>query len=211
MPRREIPRARLFIKPQHHAWWQEKRQSLGIVQDREYAIVHPTALFATKQWSAEHFARLGAFLEQDKGLLPVYSCGPGESKVLDAVEHAVGSSLLRLEGSTLGQFAAAMAGARIFIGNDSGPAHMAGALARPVVVIFGSSSSVIWGPWPRDPSGVRSRIVQNSYPCNPCPGDRCYQFERPECILSVTFEQVRSAAAEVLRSTARAEAEGTSL
>lgn len=208
MPRQVIPRARLFITPRHRAWWQEKRESLGIAEGREYAIVHPTALYATKQWSAEHFAKLGAFLERGAGLLPVYSCGPGESEVLDAVQRAGGTSLVRLEGASLGQFAAAIAGARIFIGNDSGPAHMAAALARPVVVIFGSSSSVIWGPWPPDPSGTRARIVQNFYHCNPCPGDRCYQFERPECILSVSFEQVRSAIEQVLRSTARTDAGG---
>jgi lipopolysaccharide heptosyltransferase III len=211
MPRRELPRARLFITPQHRAWWKAKRESLGIAGGREYAIVHPTALYSTKQWSAEHFARLGAFLERDAGLLPIYSCGPGESKVLDAVQRAAESSLVRLEGASLGQFAAAIAGARILIGNDSGPAHMAAALARPVVVIFGSSSSVIWGPWPPDPLGTRARIVQNAYPCNPCPGDRCYQFERPECILSVTFEQVHSAVEEVLRGAARTESEEMAL
>ena len=66
MPRREIPRAQLFVSPGQREWWREKRASLGI--GREYAIVHPTALYATKQWSAENFARLGAFLERDAGL-----------------------------------------------------------------------------------------------------------------------------------------------
>ena len=118
------------------------------------------------------------------------------------VWRAAGKKIVRLEGASLGEFAAALDGARIFIGNDSGPAHMAAALGRPVVVIFASSSSVIWGPWPLTTAGVSSRIVQNHFDCNPCPGDRCYQFARPECILSVTFEQVRSAVQEVLRSTA---------
>lgn len=202
MPRRQIPRAELYVRPEHRAWWSEKRAGLGVAPKQEYAIVHPTALYATKQWAPENFAKLGSYLERDAGLVPIYSCGPGESSALDAVERAAGAPLRRLEGASLGRFAAALADARIFIGNDSGPAHMAAALVRPVVVMFGSSSSVIWGPWPRDESPARSRIVQNSYPCNPCPGDRCYQFERPECILSVTFEQVRSAVEEILGRTA---------
>lgn len=209
MPRREIPRARLFLKPQNRLWWKEKCKDLGLGAPRRYALVHPAALYATKQWPADYFARLALALEHEAGLLPVLTCGPGEAWVLDAVERAAGAPLTRLEGASLGQFAAAIEGARIFIGNDSGPAHMARALERPVVVIFGSSSSVIWGPWPRDPSGARARIVQNFYSCNPCPGDRCYQFERPECILSVTFEQVRSAVEEVLRNTAGNCAPGT--
>jgi lipopolysaccharide heptosyltransferase III len=202
MPRREIPRAELYVRPEHQAWWKEKRTSLAIPESRGYAIVHPTALYATKQWSAENFAKLGEYLEREAGLVPIYSCGPGESSVLDAVERAAAAPVRRLEGASLGRFAAAIADTRLFVGNDSGPAHMAAALARPVVVIFGSSSSEIWGPWPRDESPLRSRIVQNFYECNPCPGDRCYQFERPECILSVTYEQVRSAVQELLGKTA---------
>lgn len=202
LPRRELPRAELHFKQEDLRWWQKKRESLDLGAVSGYAIVHPTALFATKQWAPENFAKLGTFLEREAGLVPVYSCGPGESHHLDEVEKAAGAAIRRIEGASLGQFAAALDGARIFVGNDSGPAHMAAALGRPVVVIFGSSSSPIWGPWPRDDSGGRSRIVQNFYECNPCPGDRCYQFERPECILSVKFEQVRSAVEDVLKSTA---------
>ena len=80
---------------------------------------------------------------------------------------------------------------------------MAAARGRPGVVIFGSSSARIWGPW-RPQSAWRA--VQNPYECNPCPGDRCYRFQFPECILSVTFEQVRSAVEGVLAQTAHTSA-----
>lgn len=202
LPPGEIPRAELFLGPEDRAWWEKKRPSLGLEPDRQYALLHPAALYATKQWPAENFARLGDFLAQEAQLAPVYSCGPGESAVLDAVERAAGRSLRRLEGASLGQFGAALAAARLFVGNDSGPAHMAAALARPRVVIFGSSSSTIWGPWPRHDDQGPARVVKNSYDCNPCPGDRCYRYERPECILSVRFEQVRSAIEEVLAHSA---------
>jgi ADP-heptose:LPS heptosyltransferase len=145
---------------------------------------------------------MGEYLESKAHVAPIYSCGPGETPVLDAVEKASAVPLRRLEGVSLAQFAAALSGTRLFVGNDSGPAHMAAALARPVVVIFGSSSSPIWGPWPRQGSSSGTRVVQNQFDCNPCPGDHCYKFARPECILSVTFEQVRDAAEEVLLQTA---------
>jgi len=208
LPRRNVPRARLFVPVRHVAAWEKKRASLGITDRQEYALVQPTALYATKQWAPKNFARVGAYLEREKGLLPIYPCGPGESGVLDAVEHACGSAIHRLEGAGLGEFSAALAGARIFVGNDSGPAHMARALARPTVVIFGSSSSVIWGPWPppeasegecREQAAGAAQVVQNSYDCNPCPGDRCYRFEQPECILSIKFEQVRAAIEAALK------------
>jgi len=151
LPRQEIPRARIFVRGEHKAWWNERRENLGLAPGQDYAMVHPTALYATKQWSAEKFAQLAVALEQEMRLKPVFSCGPGEDAVLDAVQNASSSAICRLDNSGLGQLAAAFSGARLFVGNDSGPAHIAAALARPLVVIFGSSSSAIWGPWPRQP------------------------------------------------------------
>jgi ADP-heptose:LPS heptosyltransferase len=198
LPRKEIPRAQIFSGARQAEWWNSKRANLSIASGQPYAIVHPTALYKTKEWAPEGFAQIGEYLERDARLAPIYSCGPGESAVLDAVERASGASIRRLEGVSLSQFAAAIAGARLFVGNDSGPAHMAAALARPGVVIFGSSSSSIWGPWPRQGAKPAARVVQNTFDCNPCPGDHCYQFAKPECILSVTFDQVKDAVEAVL-------------
>ena len=203
-----IPRAELFCGREHAAWWNSKLAAMGIELGRPYAIVHPTAAYKTKQWAPEGFARVGEYLESQAGITPIYSCGPGEEAVLDAVEKAAGKPLRKLQGLGLGEFSAALEGVRLFVGNDSGPAHMAAALARPVVVIFGSSSSPIWGPWPPPASNPGSRVVQNPFDCNPCPGDHCYQFAQPDCILSVTFDQVRDAVAEVLADTARGASEG---
>jgi ADP-heptose:LPS heptosyltransferase len=198
LPRREIPRARIFVRAEHTSWWKDRRASLGLAPGDKYVLIHPSALYATKQWAAEKFAQLGGALERGMSLKPIFSCGPGEGAILDAIQNASGYPIRRLEGLGLGQFAAVVADTRLFVGNDSGPAHMAAALSRPLVVIFGSSSSSIWGPWPRRASNPPARVVQNFYECNPCPGDRCYRFERPECILSVSFEQVKWAVETVL-------------
>jgi lipopolysaccharide heptosyltransferase III len=202
LPRQEIPRAQLFSGLAQATWWNAKRRDLGITPGKPYAIVHPAALYKTKEWVFGKFAQIGEYLEKEAGLAPVYTCGPGESAVLDGVEKAAGTSIRRLEEMSLAQFAAALAGARLFVGNDSGPAHMAAALARPVVVIFGSSSSPIWGPWPQQSTRPAARVVQNPFDCNPCPGDRCYRFDKPECILSVTFDQVKDAVNAVLAQSA---------
>jgi heptosyltransferase-3 len=204
LPQRALPRSRLVVRQGDNDWWEAQRVLLDLPADRPYTVLHPTALYPTKQWAPEHFARLGQDLEQTAGVTPLYTAGPGESKTLDSVEHENRTSIRRLEGATLGQLAAALAGARIFVGNDSGPAHMSQALGVPTAVIFGSSSSVIWGPWPPEERGRRTAVVQNLFDCNPCPGDRCYRYERPECILSVTFDQVREAVGNLLKATGAA-------
>jgi heptosyltransferase III len=207
LPRQPIPGSELFPSEAGKAEWNNHLKALGIDSGADYAIIQPTALYFTKEWPPEHFAKVGDHIERSSGIIPIFSCGPGESGRLDEVERALHKPVRRVQDLSLRSFIAALNGARLFLGNDSGPAHMAAALGRPVVVVFGSSSSRIWGPWlgtndslsvTGNGPGSAFRVVQNSYECNPCRGDRCYQFERPQCILSVSFEQVRSAIESVL-------------
>ena len=81
----------------------------------------------------------------------------------------------------------------MYIGNDSGPMHLAAAVGTPTVAVWGSSDSRRWRPW-----GVEHRVVQNPFECNPCPGYRCLVADSPLCIESVTVDQVNAAVEEVL-------------
>src|SRR5437773_11954504 len=83
--------------------------------------------------------------------------------------------------------------AKLFIGNDSGPMHLAAALNVPIIVLFGSSDSQVWHPWK-----VAYQVVQNPFECNPCPGYRCLVYEEPKCILSITTSQVKQAIERLL-------------
>jgi ADP-heptose:LPS heptosyltransferase len=127
------------------------------------------------------------YLEEQYGLRSVYICGETEVRTLDAVERQAPRPLLRAVGWPIRDLVALTAGARVFVGNDSGPAHIAAAVRIPAVVIFGSSHSAVWSPW----KAADSAVVQNFFDCNPCPGDRCYAFAEPRCILSITSEQVK--------------------
>jgi heptosyltransferase-3 len=57
------------------------------------------------------------------------------------------------------QIKSLISGASFFVGNDSGPAHMAAAFGVPPVVIFGPSDPVIWGPW-----GIRGEVLKAEGP-----------------------------------------------
>lgn len=135
VPHSEIPRARLFAKPAHRG--------------KPYAVLHPVASAADKTWPAANFLTVAAHLEKQLGLEPVFIAGPGES--LAAFDRYP-----TLAGASLEEIKSLLAGAALFIGNDSGPAHMAAAFGLPVVVLFGSSDPEIWRPW-RTPSVVLSR------------------------------------------------------
>ena len=156
--------------------------------DQPYAILHAGATYATKTWQLSHFLALADQLQRRYGLEPVFVAGPDEA---DLAAGLAGFQVR--QGLPLPDLMSLLAGAQLFVGNDSGPAHIAAAFEVPCVTIFGSSNSKIWHPWK-----TRHRVVETAWDCKPCPGDRCYAFDEPRCILSVTPEAVEQAVDELL-------------
>jgi ADP-heptose:LPS heptosyltransferase len=121
-PRVEIPRARLF----------------GVITtpSKPYAVIHPIASQADKTWPAERFLAVASQL----GVEPVFIAGPGEDLSPFQAHRTIA-------GAPLAGIKNLLANASLFLGNDSGPAHMAAAFGLPVVVLFGSSDIDVWRPW----------------------------------------------------------------
>jgi heptosyltransferase-3 len=114
--------------------------------DPGYAVIHPVAATSDKTWPAERFAEVARYLQESFELAPVIIGGRGE-------DLSAFSSWRTIAGAPLAEIKSLIAGASLFVGNDSGPAHMAAAFGVPVVVIFGSSDPGVWAPW-RTPSEV---------------------------------------------------------
>ena len=164
-----------------------------ILSGTPYAVLHPGAAYFTKRWPIQQLVETARWLDDRHGIEPVVILGPGDREIATEVREQFGTQTAILDSLSLRELIALIGGARLFVGNDSGPAHLATATGTPVVVIFGSSDSVTWRPWQ-----TPHRVVQNDFPCNPCRGDRCYAFAEPRCILSVTVEQVKEACQQLL-------------
>ncbi|HEV2617115.1 MAG TPA: glycosyltransferase family 9 protein, partial [Candidatus Acidoferrales bacterium] len=199
LPRCLIPQARVYPQPDARAAVAHQLAAHGIAPAEPYAVLHPGAKYFTKRWAIEKFVELARDLRRQHGIEPVFNLGRGDTEIASEVGRQCAPEFILLDSLDLRQLIALIAGCRIFVGNDGGPTHIAAALARPVVAIFGSSSSVHWRPWQTE-----YRLVQNDFPCNPCRGDRCYAFPEPRCILSVTLNQVRDACRSLLAETSGA-------
>jgi len=193
LPAGPIPAAAVYPHPRAIAAITQELGERGIAPGQPYAVLHPGGAFFTKRWDVAHFAAVARWLLKEHGVAPVVILGPAEGEIAAAVREHLAPIAPIYDSLSLRGLIALLAGTRIFVGNDSGPMHVAAALARPCVAIFSSSSSVNWRPW-----GAEHRVVQNDFPCNPCPGDRCYAFAEPRCILSVTVDQVRDACEALL-------------
>jgi len=199
LPRTPIPPARVYPQPDACSAIAKNLSEIGISSGAPYAVIHPGGKYFTKRWSPENFIDLAQWLRKTHSIEPVFSTGSTETEIVSELRRLSGGEFALMDSLDLRQLIALVAGARIFIGNDSGPTHIATATGRPVVAIFGSSSSVHWRPWQ-----TAYRVVQNDFPCNPCPGDRCYAFAEPRCILSITLAQVQAACESLLAETTQA-------
>lgn len=121
-----IPRASLFAEPA------PKRPP--------YAVIHPMAAGEAKTWPPENFVRVAGRLRSSFQLEPVFIGARGEDLSAFAPYELV-------SGAPLAQIKSLLKNASVFIGNDSGPAHMAAAFGIPVVAIFGASDAAVWAPW----------------------------------------------------------------
>ncbi len=175
-----------------HAREAEKLRSSASRPAAAYAVLHPGSVMETKRWEAGKFAQLARNLK-DLGLETVLTCGPGEEKIVADVARDLHYPRLLL-GLRIPELAELIRGAKLYVGNDSGPMHLAAAVGTPVIALWGSSDSRRWRPWQ-----VNHVVVQNPFECNPCPGYRCLVAPTPLCIESVTVEQAVAAVKRLLQ------------
>lgn len=157
------------------------------------ALIHPTAAFDTKQWAVTNFGRVTEYLRA-RGLAPVIVVAPKEREIAETLNERCSAPGVTLADLSLPEVTALSARARLFVGNDSGIAHIAAAAGAPCVVIFGSSNRNHWRPWTTQPN----EIVFEELPCQPCHGYFCAEFEKPECILRVPVDRVTAAIDRIL-------------
>ena len=174
-----------------------KLRAAGIDPHAKYAVIQPTAVFATKEWMGDRFAAIADFLISE-GHQVVLTGAPGDRTKLEGVKSMIRGPVGLLSNLSVQELIAAIQGASLYLGNDSGPAHIAAAVRKPTVILFGSSNSAAWSPWK-----TRSEVVQNSFDCNPCAGYSCWKFGEPECIKSITVDQVKEAVRRILREDSK--------
>lgn len=161
-----------------------------------FAVIHPAAAFATKQWAANKFGQVAEDLHH-RGLAVVALTTANEKAIVDEMNRNTTTPVAAFTDLSLPEITALLARARLFIGNDSGIAHIAAAVATPAVVIFGSSNTAHWQPWAK----AAAEVVLEEMECQPCHGYFCEKFAEPECIKRVPVERVIAATERVLRES----------
>ena len=177
-----------------------KLNSWGIRRGDPFFLIHAAATFPSKQWSAENFARLADWLREHYGYPVVLVVGEGEEHIANEIAKEVRKPLPCMVAPHLDELVALINEGLLFIGNDSGPTHLAAALKKNIVVIFGSSDPRRWHPWKTSYSLIRYPIT-----CSPCPGKRCHQQPPYPCVRLIGVEEVKRGVVEQMNQLGKVE------
>ena len=157
---------------------------------QQFAILNPGAGWGAKQWPPERYGEVASALAK-LGVTPLINFGPGEEQLANTAANA-SNGAGRTVSCSLGELIALTRRARLFIGGDTGPMHLAAALQVPVVAIFGPTDPARNGPY-----GTRSVVLRNpasrtsfSHVSTPDPG-----------LMKITADEVITAARRLLEET----------
>lgn len=161
-----------------------------------FVHIHAASRWLFKCWTTERNAALIDALQADGW--PVVLTAAPDARELQMVGDIVGgtcSPVINLAGKlTLKELAALTARARLFVGVDSAPMHIASAVGTPVVALFGPSSDTDWGPW-----RVAQRVIVSAeHVCRPCGLDGCGGGKISECLTTLPVARVLQASRELL-------------
>ena len=158
----------------------------------DFAILNPGAGWGAKRWSAERYGEVAQKLA-DRGVDAILNYGPGEEKLARVAEEA-SAGTTRAMSFTITELIALTRRARIFVGGDTGPLHLAAALRVPVVAIFGPTDPARNGPY-----GTRSVVLRSAESVT----SHARRAAADEGMLGIGSEEVVAAANKLLDDTSR--------
>jgi lipopolysaccharide heptosyltransferase II len=160
-----------------------------------FVLFHPGARWWFKIWPLERFVDLAKRMHEVFGYSVVVVGGSQDIETADRIVSACGSWSKTFAGQiTVLQLAVLAQRARLFVGNDAGPMHIAAAMGTPVVSLFGPTDPQVWGPW-----GKGHQIIWKQMDCNPCWRHDCQRGEL-NCMHQISVDEVWEAVARILKS-----------
>ena len=139
----------------------------GIPLDKLIIGIHPGGNWEYKLWSAKKYAALADLLTEKYNATILLFAGPNERRLQSDVAAMMNSQPIIIDTDILREVAALIASCNIYIGNDTGPMHIASAVGTPVIALFGSTNHIRSGPYGESHTVIQSGIDLGCNPCHP--------------------------------------------
>ena len=165
------------------------RQKLGLKTDQPVATINPNASAGKeyKQWTLAGFVALTQWLESQGWQVVIVGAGNAEQIRVDQLVAQAGALVVNAcNRLSITELVALCQMSKVFIGNDSGPMHVATAAGCQVIALFGPSDSIRWNP-----KGDHATVLRGALPCDArCASERC---ERDyQCMHSLSLQQIQA-------------------
>lgn len=157
-----------------------------------FVHIHPGSRWQFKCWTLEGWSEVVRRLHE-LGWPVVFTAAPDAAEIshINALRERLDFPVTDLSGRLdLKGLAAITEKARLFIGVDSAPMHIAAAMCTPTVVLFGPSGSNLWGPWGKPRQGRHRVVTSNQHSCRPCGIDGCGGGKVSDCLATLPVDVV---------------------
>jgi lipopolysaccharide heptosyltransferase I len=156
-----------------------------------WVVIHAGASYkgSYKRWPTDRYAELADRLQQE-GIRVILSWGSGERELAESIISRMRQPAHMAPPTNLKQLAALIEKADGFISGDSGPMHIAGALRRPTVALFGPKDPAVYGPYQ-----TPGEVIYKKLHCSPCRNIFCPHIQ---CMQDITVDEVFAAAQRML-------------
>lgn len=165
--------------PHHNEGAARLLQQCGAEEETRFIGINPGATRGEKRWPVERFAQAADRLYEQLGLPAMIFGGSGDRGLALAIESRITTHRpVSIAGrASLGESAALMGRCRLLVTNDTGPMHMAVALAVPVVALFGPTNPVKFSPFTR-----QKAVLSHPEPCGVCTRPCTHTISVDECV-----------------------------
>ena len=178
----------------------------GIDASHRLVVLHVSAGNPFRRWPAESFAQVVVELaRRDRARRFMITSGPSDAAAARTVAELAGARLggpaVVAHGEfSIGELRALAVRAAVYIGNDSGPLHIAATTDAPIVALFGPTLPERSMPW-RDPRWFAESVDVGPLPCRPCHQRTCVPGDF-RCLTGISVEAVVAAAERALKAVA---------
>jgi heptosyltransferase-2 len=174
----------LEVDDEADRWVKSRLTDFDINSHDFVAVIHPFAEWKGREWGIDKFAAVADYCARHYGAKIIVT-GKKEDKErsADMISRMSSSACDLVGATTLKTFIALISRADIFICSDGGHMHIAAALNRPLVALFGPQTPLLFAPWSKN-----SKVVYHQMACSPCKQKHC--TKKPSCMEIIKVGEV---------------------
>ncbi len=167
----------------------ELRKAVGFLSRNnisKFAMLHIGARRELRRWPLKNYAALATYLKEQRQLEVIFCGDKGDRNSIEQIQKIIPFTTFSVAGDfSLSEFSGLVSKASLFVGNESGPLHIAAVAGIPSLGLFGPGEPLVFYP-----QGKRTAFLHHVLECNPCDQVHCVHPDNP-CINRISIEEVK--------------------